>query len=53
MLIIDHHSGCEQKSENVTAEYDDPYDDPEIARASKLLGEITDDVTRATISWAG
>jgi len=47
MLIIDHHSGCEQKSEDITTEYNDPYDDPEIARASKLLDEITDDVTRA------
>jgi hypothetical protein len=47
MLIIDHHSGCEQKSEDITTEYNDPYDDPEIARASKLLDEITDNVTRA------
>jgi hypothetical protein len=47
MLIIDHHSGCEQKSEDITTEYDYPYDDPEIARASKLLVEITDNVTRA------
>jgi hypothetical protein len=37
---------CQQESEDMT-EYENPYDNPEIARASKLIGQITDEHTRA------